>query len=79
MTIHDLSSNEYYAIVNRRFDEREQVLLALGFERQTVDHLNLAVYVRGTLFRYPDVVQTSFMAFADDRAWLDRLADIKRK
>jgi hypothetical protein len=73
------SSNDHYRRINERFDSRVGTLHVLGFKREVIEDLNLAVYVKrcGGLSK-PRVVQTAFLSFADDRSWLDKLEELKR-
>lgn len=79
VTIYSMTSNEYYGMVNKRCDERMGVLRALGFTYERVDGLPVAVMVkRRAYFKEPLAVAVAFLGAADDRAWLDRLEELKR-
>lgn len=79
MTTHFQTSNDYYGKLNRRFDERADVLRALGFKYERLEEYDTALFVlRDRLRRKPVSVHPSFLHHADDRAWLDRLEVIKR-
>jgi len=79
VTIYSMTSNEYYGLVNKRTDERIGVLRALGFTYERAEGLPVAVMVkRRPYFKEPLAVPVAFLGAADDRAWLDRLEELKR-
>lgn len=43
---HNLTSNEYYGGLNRRFERRAKRLRTLGYEYERIDDLNLAVFAK---------------------------------
>jgi len=62
--------NNVYAEANKRFDEREIILLKKGFKRVIVKEYNVAIYVNDTdklLRRF--VIQSGFMLYAPDEVF----------
>ncbi len=75
--IYGSTSNEYYGALNERTDTRVWVLKALGFVYERIEAYDIAVMVQRRLGRKIQTVQMGFVSHADDRAWIDKLADIK--
>lgn len=77
MKIQEMTSNQFYGILNKRFDQREKELLGFGYVRQVVPGLNIAVYTR-TRHGKIHAVQTGTMHHATKRAWTDVIDECKR-
>jgi hypothetical protein len=68
------TSNDYYGELNRRFDERAEVLRAMGFAYEYVPGYDIAVFVRRTLARkLPCTIPAGKVMAADDRMFADEL------
>lgn len=65
--------NSKYFEANRLFDKREQILLTKGFKRVIIKEYNLAIYVKNDVTHKPVVIQTSFMMFAPDDIFNNRI------
>lgn len=69
--------NEHYRTLNVRFEERERVLLALGFKRVAITEYNLAVYT-ATKFTRRHTVAAATLSQADEIVWTETLETCKR-
>jgi hypothetical protein len=68
--------NAHYGMANERFDRRAGQLITLGFRYQHIEECNITVFTRKMLgFKKPDTIAASFVLYADEIFWLDRLAD----
>lgn len=70
----ELTSNQYYGGLNRRFEKRAKVLRRLGWEYFPVAGLPIAVFRKSFGWKVR-AIQASDLHHADKRAWMDILAD----
>lgn len=69
------TSNEYYARINERFDERSLQLRKIGFVYEHVDEYGIAVFVyRKRHFKVPYTLAAGYVLAADERMWEGRIA-----
>ena len=72
--LHDLTSNQYYGGINRRFDKRSKLLRKLGFEYMRIEEWGFAVFTRGKNHIYSrknSTLPVAFVQHADQRAFID--------
>jgi hypothetical protein len=73
-----MTSNEHYAILNARFDERSKILRDMGFTYQHLPEWDIAVFWRKRLTKkVPVTVPACFLQLADERTWEDRLKELR--
>ena len=71
------SSNEHYGRLNEQFERRSVILRDLGFKYQHLEEWDTAVFYRPRPGKkVPTTVAASFVIFADDRSWSDRLEEV---
>ena len=68
----DLTSNEYYGGLNRRFNKRAARLRKLGFEYEATKY-NGAFFTRKRMGRMASIPAAT-LHHADNRAWFDKLS-----
>lgn len=92
-TKNELTSNQYFGAINRRFDNRARQLGKLGFKYLRNEQLGLAFFVRLANGRplaasswadiYPDArlasVSAEFVSRADNGDYAEKLGDILRR
>jgi hypothetical protein len=69
--------NEHYGKLNARFDAREKFLIEMGFKREAIPLLNIAVYTR-MKYGKPLAVCACLLSCADEIVWADKVDEIKR-
>jgi hypothetical protein len=77
--IAELTSNQFYGGLNRRFTNRSAILRSCGFKYVQVCK-NLAAFTRGDPdFNDYKVIPAAEVAHADSRSWRDLLATTLRR
>ena len=71
MQKHELTSNQYYGGLNRRFEKRSRLLRKLGFEYKRSEELGMAYFVRKTFRHKRSVLTAAEVTHADNRAFVD--------
>lgn len=69
----NLTSNEYYGGLNRRFEKRANLLRKLGWKYERLEKYNCAVFVRNSYHKGRTIAAGTVMN-ADRRVWNDTLA-----
>ena len=82
--VSQLTSNEYYGGLNRRYDNRASLLVRLGFVIKFFpgEKSDVRVWCRirpRSGGDRQDTIQTSTVLYADNRAWRDTLCHILRR
>lgn len=75
------SKNAHYGRLNERFDERAKVLYGLGFQYQSLDGYNIAIFTRKHPYRYgqQESLPAAFVLSADSLVWTDRLRELQSR
>jgi hypothetical protein len=71
--LNNLTSNQYYGGLNRRFERRAALLRRLGFTYQRIEGMPVAVFGRGYLGK-SQAIPAAVLHHADNRAWFEELA-----
>ena len=69
--------NEHYGKLNERFDVRNGLLYRMGYRREAVPALNIAVYVK-TRFGRVHAIPAAVLTCADEIVWADHMEEAKR-
>jgi len=82
MSLHDLTSNQYWGGINRRFDKRIKLLYKIGIK---FDHESVGFPSKATKWDFEQerivprwILRSSTMMHLDNRAWFEMLRDLLR-
>jgi len=75
----ELTSNQYYAGLNRRFDKRMRLLAFMGYDMRRNEHNCYTKQLQENWHGRIASINASFIMHADKRAFLDELYTQQRR